>query len=554
MDSFSEFKNAEAQLAELAEQLTEEKIPVQHATDGVAKVLGTKSAVKFLNHLRPGAEKHTSWDKVNTALTKQGVKTHHIAKIASHIKPAQYKEEAELGEEKDIVIRDKSGKVTKWSHEGDWRKSASGTTTDKSGAKHTPYSKARDLARTALKKTLTKEDTEQIDELDKSTIASYAKKSAAELPKHQANATIKHTGPIANAHAGKHPKTGESPIQWDDRKVKNRGAGIARAVDKLAKEEVELDEGKMGQLSADIGSHIDKHVSDYKAHGGAEHLMSKIDNTAKKIATQHGLEHKHAHKFVSDYVEKKLHEDVATAEYKVKKFIGHDGKTHERKVRPHIVHFKNSKSGGVPLTDKETDDKEVKESAPVATGVHRIGVTVSDPNHQAVTQRKEKVQKFVRIKGGSKEEALERGKKHFKSKGWKVHDAEHAGMVHEEVQIDELSNATLQSYKDKAMKSADELAAKGQHSKANDRYMKHMQASGKQIDRTMKNIHKAMQQRQNEDVELEEATQEELRAALNRHSERAVEANKRGDDAAVKMHQERMNKVKDKMAKLARNQ
>ena len=104
------------------------------------------------------------------------------------------------------------------------------------------------------------------------------------------------------------------------------------------------------------------------------------------------------------------------------------------------------------------------------------------------------------------------------------------------------------------MKSADELAAKGQHSKANDRYMKHMQASGKQIDRTMKNIHKAMQQRQNEDVELEEATQEELRAALNRHSERAVEANKRGDDAAVKMHQERMNKVKDKMAKLARNQ
>lgn len=451
MDSFLDFKDAEATLAQLAEQLAEEKIPVQHATDGVAKVLGTKNAVKFLTHLRPGAEKHTSWDKVNTALTKQGVKTHHIAKIASHIKPAQYKEEVDLGEEKDIVIRDKSGKVTKWSHEGDWSKSASGTTTDKSGAKHTPYSKARDLARSALKKTLTKEEIEQIDELQKSTLASYAKKSAAELPKHQANATIKHTGPLANAHSGKHPKTGESPIEWDNRKVKNRGAGISRAVDKLAKEEVEITEE-----------------------------------------------------------------------------------------------------------------------------IHRIGVTVSDPHHTMVSQRKEKVQKFVRIKGGSKEEALERGKKHFKSKGWKVHDAEHAGMIHEEVeleeaktpaekmdfqrmmagamsrdeynkkhkkgkyaqksgkykvdpsgiyhnliktavkeesQIDELSNATLQSYKDKAMKSADELAAKGQHSKANDRYMKHMQASGKQISRTMQNIHKAMQQRQqNEDTELEEAVSHDSKA------------------------------------------
>ena len=86
----------------------------------------------------------------------------------------------------------------------------------------------------------------QLDELDKSTLASYAKKSVAELPKHQMNATYKATGPIAAAHAGKHPKTGESPIEYDNRKVKNRGAGVARAVDKLAKEEVELEEASKG--------------------------------------------------------------------------------------------------------------------------------------------------------------------------------------------------------------------------------------------------------------------------------------------------------------------
>lgn len=78
-------------------ELAEAKIPVQHATDAVHKVLGQKSAVKFLTHLRPGTEKHTSWDKVNDALVKQGVKPQHIASIATHVKPAQY-EEFELDE------------------------------------------------------------------------------------------------------------------------------------------------------------------------------------------------------------------------------------------------------------------------------------------------------------------------------------------------------------------------------------------------------------------------------------------------------------------------
>lgn len=73
-------------------ELSEAKIPVQHATDAVHKVLGQKSVVKFLTHLRPGTEKHTSWDKVNDALVKQGVKPQHIASIATHVRPAQYEE------------------------------------------------------------------------------------------------------------------------------------------------------------------------------------------------------------------------------------------------------------------------------------------------------------------------------------------------------------------------------------------------------------------------------------------------------------------------------
>ena len=106
----------------------------------------------------------------------------------------------------------------------------------------TDYNKVKDIVRKKGYAGKFDESVEQIDELQKSTLANYAKKSTAELPKHQMNATYKATGPIANAHAGKHPKTGESPIEWDNRKVKNRGTGITRAIDKLAKESVELEE------------------------------------------------------------------------------------------------------------------------------------------------------------------------------------------------------------------------------------------------------------------------------------------------------------------------
>ena len=59
-------------------------LPVQHAVSAVHKTLGPDSASRFLSHLKPGTEKHTTWDKVNDALVKQGVHTRHIARIAQH--------------------------------------------------------------------------------------------------------------------------------------------------------------------------------------------------------------------------------------------------------------------------------------------------------------------------------------------------------------------------------------------------------------------------------------------------------------------------------------
>jgi hypothetical protein len=70
-------------------------------------------------------------------------------------------------------------------------------------------------------------------------------------------------------------------------------------------------------------------------------------------------------------------------------------------------------------------------------GVHRIGVTVSDPSHPMASKRKETHQKFVRVTNKDPKLAEKVGRNHFIGKGFKVHDSWHAGMHKEEVELEE---------------------------------------------------------------------------------------------------------------------
>jgi len=86
------------------------------------------------------------------------------------------------------------------------------------------------------------------------------------------------------------------------------------------------------------------------------------------------------------------------------------------------------------------EETDLEEQAPVAPSLvkHRIGVTVSEPDHPMVSKRKEKQLKFVRVThSDDKEGARKVGEKHFAKKGYKVHDSHHAGMVNEESNIEE---------------------------------------------------------------------------------------------------------------------
>lgn len=86
----------------------------------------------------------------------------------------------------------------------------------------------------------------------------------------------------------------------------------------------------------------------------------------------------------------------------------------------HVLSKKSvpSKHKGISLAGPKLrkEEVELEES-------HRVGVTYSDPDSSAVSQRSEKKFKNVRVKAESEDEAITKAKKHFKKSGYRVHDA-----------------------------------------------------------------------------------------------------------------------------------
>lgn len=70
---------------------------------------------------------------------------------------------------------------------------------------------------------------------------------------------------------------------------------------------------------------------------------------------------------------------------------------------------------------------------------HRVGVTVSEPDHPRLSMRKETILKFAHVTAGSNSDAIEKAKKFYKKAGYKIHDAHYVGIVNEDTeQIDEI--------------------------------------------------------------------------------------------------------------------
>ena len=345
-----------------------------------------------------------------------------------------------------------------------------------------------------------------------------------------------------------------------------------------------LDEGKMAQLHADIEDHLSKHIANYKKMGGAEHLGNKTVEVAKKIAKLHNISHEAAQKHVNDYVDHNLKEETeaekAAKELKLKltKWKNQQraakalGEAEDKDLpftpdKPHGPIAKAGKHGYGPSAarhlarmglKKLSDKKEVKEEAEqideldketLGSYVHKSFAAgnelhnqidkETDPNKKAELKAKLSKRNTGIMKAGKKL------REDVSMLSFEDYLKEQKSCKKEELhpnqkKLDKNNNGKLDS--------DDFVKLRAGKKEVDEKYVSDAQRKAVWASKNEKGV--------KEETELDEAMtpMQKLKDALDRHSEKAIAANKAGDHEAVKVHQSYMNKIKTKMGKLAKNE
>jgi hypothetical protein len=177
---------------------------------------------------------------------------------------------------------------------------------DLAGFKSRYGDKAKEVMYATATKQAMKEEAEQIDELSKGTLASYAKKATNSARITQS------IGKDFEASANKSRKPGmkdaaQSLADKYKSKSRSREAGVGKAIDRLAKEEFELDEAMIngreyashGLMHPDHAAHAVHKVTgnsvDFYAHGTGDKVEGKViknDGKAVHIKDTKGTTHK----------------------------------------------------------------------------------------------------------------------------------------------------------------------------------------------------------------------------------------------------------------------
>lgn len=126
---------------------------------------------------------------------------------------------------------------------------------------------------------------------------------------------------------------------------------------------------------------------------------------------------------------KDILEDVYTSEYKEKQFVGQDGKTHTRKVRPHRIDFKNSKSNAEPA-----EKNEMQEDTKIQEGLHP---TIGLPNSDRTDKKGIEANPFRKQKTAADVSRINKAKEA---------DKKHTGLYKK--QSDSQRKSTVKSYMD----------------------------------------------------------------------------------------------------------
>jgi len=112
---------------------------------------------------------------------------------------------------------------------------------------------------------------------------------------------------------------------------------------------------------------------------------------------------------------------------------------------------------------------------------HRIGLTVTDPNHPMVSKRGETYQKTVRVNGPDKEKAINSAIAHYRRKGYKVHDHHYMGTYDDEPVAEGKKKSDTYHIVNKDGKPANLASYADKESAVKDRDAKHPGAEVRQV-------------------------------------------------------------------------
>jgi hypothetical protein len=301
-----------------------------------------------------------------------------------------------------------------------------------------------------------------LDELNKDTLYSYSKKSEADLNK-------KHKELDSQIRANKPVEANKTSA-----KLSNRDKGLDRAEARLNKEQADICASCLVDPCICDDSHgfaqkgVDEAYGKYRsaawhADGGANDERHDLDKHYSKPA-----EHPHA---------------VHINGKKWKTFGSQSHATNVAKKIPGATVHKEE------YVAESADDHYAEAEAHLNKASKALETSDMVAHHFHMSNHHEAKGRWHEEKGrhSSADREYAKAEEHHE----KSLKPDHSRTVKEE-SINELSSDTLQSYKEKAKKSADELTAKGKHGKSLDRTMFRMRATGKQIEKTTASIKKAL--------------------------------------------------------------
>jgi hypothetical protein len=513
------------------------KLPVQHAVDAVHATLGPKSATRFLSHLSPGTDKHTSWDKVNDALVKQGVQTHHIASIAQ--KTSHMNEEVvdESRGHKVLATFFKNREVAQRAYQGNPAKDAEVAQGGGSPADQGIAAAKKDAEE--LKKKVSESYTPSVEapapKKTKSTAKEYTK---APVP---GTKRITRAKPDSN-EPGESLKEDQYTSEYKIKYYVDPVTGETKTR-KIRPHRVNFKASKMRGEPAQQDAQGDYGMKEgYVAEGGfdnyheiAKELIKRhgknvdtghINDLAGERDTHRGLDHSE----VMHHVNKILSKEVKEGDEYDEKWKQYKGKTFKKESR--MINFKDylkeawqEGAGKAKLSEKELSAKQ-KKIAAIAGEKDKI-----DAHDLAALRagKKPVEEASCDSKYMKKEELVGKQHKLDKNKNGKL-DAQDFKMLRKEEaeQIDELSKKTLGSYVNKAAKDSrihgqiatdfENTADKARKQSKKDSFerlnRKYLEKSWKRED----GIKKAVDKLTKEEVELDEGRMKDLAYDLDNMS------------------------------------